>query len=178
MAAAKRCDGQVFELTPLEQSAPQVTAQHKALPRSVHQAARVAARVPLDQAPFPEVFELIVQVLEDVNTRLPEHCSPQEAAKRQAVALCHYLGGRRVWWPTPGRIAGLVRDWLLYHREFTGNNAHELAKRHRIPLETLYRRLKRMRQHHLSALRRGRVPAHERANQNSVSGQRRGPTGV
>jgi len=168
----------VFELTPPptpEPADPRRPRKH--LPGLVHEHARASVEVPLDQAPFPEVYTLAVEVLADVNRRTPPGTDPQEAAKRQATALCHYLGGRRFWWPTPGRIASLVRDWTLYHHEYSGRNAAELAKRHRMPLETLYRVLKRMRQYHLRALRRGRVPLEGRANQHGVSGQRRDPTG-
>jgi len=167
MAAAKRKPPPHFELVPLQARQPAAAPgiPRKALASAVHEAAKHSARVPLDQAPFPEIFGLVVQVLADVNRRLPPGTPAEEAAKRQAVALCHYLGGHRWWWPTPGRISELVRDWVIYHQEYDGANAAELAERHQIPLDTLTRILRRMRKQHLAAIARGRVPVEPRSNQ-------------
>lgn len=166
----------VFELTPPPAPQPADPRRpRKALANAVHEACKRGAKVPLHEAPFPEIFELVVQVLADVNRRVPPGTSAEEAAKRQAVALCHYLGGHRWWWPTPGRISELVRDWTLYHREYNGANAAELAQRHQIPLNTLLRILRRMRKQHINALARGAVQVEPRGNQFGAGVSRQPP---
>lgn len=60
------------------------------------------------------------------------------------VAICKHLGGGQVYIPRGQVLDSLIRDLRIWN-DFNGRNVHELAIRHGVTFNTVYKAIRRMR---------------------------------
>ncbi|EDH5595466.1 transcriptional regulator [Salmonella enterica subsp. enterica serovar Newport] len=94
-----------------------------------------------DTSRFPALLAELNDVLRQELSRLgvePAH------SLEIVVAICKHLGGGQVYIPRGQVLDSLIRDLRIWN-DFNGRNVHELAIRHGVTFNTVYKAIRRMR---------------------------------
>ncbi|ECI5214679.1 positive regulator of late transcription [Salmonella enterica subsp. diarizonae] len=98
------------------------------------------------EARWPRSLVDLIDVLEN-DLKRQSISDARGIARRQAVALSCYLGGRQYYIPCGDTILTALRDDLIYC-QFNGRNMEELRREHRLSQPQIYQIIARQRQLH------------------------------
>lgn len=108
----------------------------------------------MDNIPAPELESRwprslveLIDILEAELTRQGHTEEPRILARKQALALSHYLGGRQYYIPCGNSMMTALRDDLIYC-QFNGRNIEELRRAHKLSQPQIYQIIQRQRQLH------------------------------
>lgn len=96
---------------------------------------------------WPKSLVELIDILEAELVRQGNTGAPRELARKQALALSHYLGGRQYYIPCGTSMLAALRDDLIYC-QFNGRNIEELRRAHRLSQPQIYQIIARQRQLH------------------------------
>lgn len=107
----------------------------------------------IDNIPAPELESRwprsVVDLIDVLENELKRQnvSNPRELARKQAVALSCFLGGRQFYIPCGDTILTALRDDLLYC-QFNGRNMEELRRQYRLSQPQIYQIIARQRKLH------------------------------
>ncbi|ELM1618747.1 TPA: Mor transcription activator family protein [Salmonella enterica subsp. enterica serovar Yopougon] len=96
---------------------------------------------------WPRSLVELIDILEAELKRQGISDEPRTLARKQALALSHYLGGRQYYIPCGGSMLTALRDDLIYC-QFNGRNIEDLRRAHRLSQPQIYQIIARQRQLH------------------------------
>jgi Uncharacterized conserved protein len=96
---------------------------------------------------WPRSLVELIDILEAELTRQGHTEEPRILARKQALALSHYLGGRQYYIPCGNSMMTALRDDLIYC-QFNGRNIEELRRAHKLSQPQIYQIIQRQRQLH------------------------------
>lgn len=99
------------------------------------------------EAAWPQSLADLVDVMEAELARQGIVSEPRAAARKLAVAMSHYMGGRAYYLPTGARMTNAIRDDVIYN-EFNGRNIEQLRRRYGLSQPQLYNIIARQRRLH------------------------------
>ncbi|MBV4411339.1 positive regulator of late transcription [Enterobacteriaceae bacterium YMB-R22] len=99
------------------------------------------------EAAWPQSLVALVDVMASELTRQGVPCNPRAAARKLAVAMSHYMGGRAYYLPTGVRMLNAIRDDMIYC-EFDGRNIEQLRRKYNLSQPQTYNILAQQRRLH------------------------------
>lgn len=89
---------------------------------------------------WPKTLHDLMCIMEaQIKTRHPELTEhAYKLARTNVIAIAHYLGGRQLYLPKDERLQKALRDYNIYHHQFTGANHQELADFHGLTKIQIY----------------------------------------
>ncbi len=127
-------------------------------PRLNRRAARAVSDVGkvamMEQARWPRNFAACVEIAIAALATLPADAGDDRRAVAMVTAIANSVGPGRHYWPMPEQIARAARDWRIYHLEFSGRNAADLARRYHMTVRGMQIILARQRKHEIAVRRR------------------------
>ena len=93
---------------------------------------------------WPQSLVCLIDVMEAELTR--QHVDlPRESARKIALCLSHYMGGRAYYFPQGVRMVNAIRDDKIYV-DFNGRNIEQLRQRYKLSQPQIYTIIKQQRQ--------------------------------
>lgn len=99
------------------------------------------------EAAWPQSLVDLVDVMEAELCRQGITDDPRAAARKLAVAMSHYMGGRAYYLPTGVRMLNAIRDDMIYC-EFDGRNIEHLRRKYSLSQPQTYNILAQQRRLH------------------------------
>lgn len=101
------------------------------------------------EAAWPQSLVDLMDVMAKELSRQGVAGDPRSSARKLAVAMSHYMGGRAYYLPTGVRMLNAIRDDMIYS-EFDGRNIEQLRRRYNLSQPQTYNILARQRRLHSS----------------------------
>ncbi|ELO0986305.1 positive regulator of late transcription [Citrobacter freundii] len=96
---------------------------------------------------WPQMLVALVDVMEAELKRLNVGADSRMLARKLALAMSHYMGGRQYYLPSGDKLVNALRDDMIYSR-FNGRNLETLRREHRLSQTQIYDIIARQRKLH------------------------------